>query len=116
MNRETRLTTRQNEIQRLSRDIENLATRLNQLILEENQETRENQLQESDDDYQIGDRVQITNNYRGLRGTQGIVTNVTAQQVSIQIEGNRRPINKKKTNVRRVATAAEVLAEQTGAQ
>ena len=116
MNQETRLTRRQTEIQRLSRNIEDLATRLNQLILEESQETQENQQQAPDDDFQIGDRVQITNNYRGLRGTQGIVTNVTAQQVSIRVEGQRRTINKKKTNVRRIATAAEVLTERTEAQ
>jgi hypothetical protein len=112
MNRNTRPTTRQTEIQRLSRDIEELATRLNLLIIEENQQDQQVQ----DDDFQVGDRVVITNNYRGLRGTQGIITNVTPQQVNIRAEGHRRTISKKKTNVRRLATAAEVLAEQTGAQ
>ena len=113
MNRNTRPTRRQTEIQRLSQDIEQLATRLNQLILEENQQELQ---QVQNDDYQIGDRVEITNNYRGLRGTQGIITNVTPQQVNIRAEGYRRTITKKKTNVRRLATAAEVLAEQTEAQ
>jgi preprotein translocase subunit YajC len=112
MNWNTRPTTRQTEIQRLSRDIKELATRLNLLIIEENQQDQQVQ----DDDFQVGDRVVITNNYRGLRGTQGIITNVTPQQVNIRAEGHRRTISKKKTNVRRLATAAEVLAEQTGAQ
>ena len=102
MNRNTGQTRRQTEIQRLSRNIEELATRLNLLIIEENQE------QEQLINYQIGDRVEITNNYRGLRGTQGIITHVTPQQVSIRAEGHRRVITKKKTNIRRVATATEV--------
>ena len=105
MNRNTGQTRRQTEIQRLSRNIEELATRLNLLIIEENQE------QEQLINYQIGDRVEITNNYRGLRGTQGIITHVTPQQVSIRAEGHRRVITKKKTNIRRVATATEVQEE-----
>ena len=113
MNRNTRLTRRQTEIQRLSRDIEELASRLNQLIIEESQQEQQEQQIE---DFQIGDRVEITNNYRGLRGTQGIITNITPQQVNIRAQGHRRLISKKKTNVRRIATATEVLAEQTEAQ
>ena len=105
MNRNTGQTRRQTEIQRLSRNIEELATRLNLLTIEENQE------QEQLINYQIGDRVEITNNYRGLRGTQGIITHVTPQQVSIRAEGHRRVITKKKTNIRRVATATEVQEE-----
>ena len=105
MNRKTGQTRRQTEIQRLSRNIEELATQLNLLIIEENQE------QEQLINYQIGDRVEITNNYRGLRGTQGIITHVTPQQVSIRAEGHRRVITKKKTNIRRVATATEVQEE-----
>ena len=105
MNRNTGQTRRQTEIQRLSRNIEVLATRLNLLIIEENQE------QEQLINYQIGDRVEITNNYQGLRGTQGIITHVTPQQVSIRAEGHRRVITKKKTNIRRVATATEVQEE-----
>ena len=105
MNRNTGQTRRQTEIQRLSRNIEELATQLNLLIIEENQE------QEQLINYQIGDRVEITNNYRGLRGTQGIITHVTPQQVSIRAEGHRRVIMKKKTNIRRVATATEVQEE-----
>jgi hypothetical protein len=65
MNRNTRPTRRQEEIQRLSRDIEDLATRLNQLIIEESHQDETTQ----DNDFHIGDRVEITNNYRGLRGT-----------------------------------------------
>ena len=89
----------------LSRNIEELTTQLNLLIIEENQE------QEQLINYQIGDRVEITNNYRGLRGTQGIITHVTPQQVSIRAEGHRRVITKKKTNICRVATATEVQEE-----
>lgn len=115
MNQEPRQTRRQQEIQRLSRNIEELATRLNQLIIEENQGQQEPQ-QEINNDFQIGDRVEITNNYRGLRGTQGVITNTTPQQVTIRAEGHRRTITKKKTNVRIIATAAEIQAELVGAQ
>jgi hypothetical protein len=111
MNRNTNRTRRQTEIQRLSRNIEELATQLNRLLIEENQENEERE-QEQLIDYQIGDRVEITNNYRGLRGTQGIITHVTPQQVSIRAEGHRRVITKKKTNIRRIATAANEVQEE----
>jgi replicative DNA helicase len=111
MNRKTGQTRRQTEIQRLSRNIEQLATQLNLLIIEENQENQERE-QEQLINYQIGDRVEITNNYRGLRGTQGIVTHVTPQQVTIRAEGHRRVITKKKTNVRRITAAADNIQEE----
>jgi replicative DNA helicase len=97
---------RQQEISRLSKSIEELAIQLNQLILEENQfnqqaEQQDNQ-QESNGEFQIGDTVEITNNHRGLRGTQGVITNITTHQVSIRAAGHRRVITRKKTNVRKI--------------
>jgi hypothetical protein len=97
--------TRKNEIQRLSQEIENLSTQLNQLIIEDNQD-REEVLPivnpNIEEELQEGDRIVITNNYRGQRGSQGVVTHVTPKQVSIRIDGQRRVVNKKKTNVRKI--------------
>ena len=97
--------TRKNEIQRLSQEIENLSTQLNQLIIEDNQAEEEIPPvvnPDIEEELQEGDRVVITNNYRGQRGSQGVVTHVTPKQVSIRIDGQRRVVNKKKTNVRKI--------------
>ena len=97
--------TRKNEIQRLSQEIENLSTQLNQLIIEDNQAEEEVPPAANpniEEELQEGDRVVITNNYRGQRGSQGVVTHVTPKQVSIRIDGQRRVVNKKKTNVRKI--------------
>ena len=58
MNQNTRPTRRQTEIQHLSRNIKELAARLNQLIIEESQQEQQ---QVQNDDFHIGDRVQIMN-------------------------------------------------------
>ncbi len=75
------------------------------MILEENQfnqvEQQDNQ-QESNGEFQIGDTVEITNNHRGLRGTQGVISKITTHQVSIRAAGHRRVITRKKTNVRKI--------------
>lgn len=104
--REQRRQTRKLRIREISQNIETLSAQLNQLIIEDN---REDQIVEAnppptpvDNEFNIGDRVQITNNYRRQRGLQGTVTHVTQQQVSLRIDGERRVINKKKTNVRKI--------------
>jgi len=97
--------TRKNQIQRLSQEIETLSAQLNQLIIEDNEAEEEQQPIVApiiEEELQEGDRVVITNNYRGQRGSQGVITNVTPKQVSIRLDGQRRIVNKKKTNVRKV--------------
>ena len=103
---------RQNRITRISQQIDTLSTELNRLILEDNQdqglEQQGNRPEPAvaptneQEEYQEGDRVVITNNYKGQRGSIGVITSVTKHQVSLRIEGQRRVINKKKSNIRKI--------------
>ena len=103
MNDPTRRLTRKARIQAISQEIENLSAELNQLIIqdnrEENNEPRITDL-EQQEQFEVGNRIEITNSYKGQQGLQGTITKVTLKQVSIRIDGQRRIINKKKTNVR----------------
>ena len=103
MNDPTRRLTRKACIQAISQEIENLSAELNQLIIqdnrEENNEPRITDL-EQQEQFEVGNRIEITNSYKGQQGLQGTITKVTLKQVSIRIDGQRRIINKKKTNVR----------------
>jgi hypothetical protein len=108
MNNEELRLARKQRIKRISKDIEELSIQLNQLIIQDQLAEREVQnLPAQERDFQIGDRVEITNNYKGLRGSQGVVTHITAHQVSLRVDGHRRVINKKKSNVRRVLDQAD---------
>jgi hypothetical protein len=49
---------------------------------------------------QIGDTVEITNNYKGNYRRQGTITKVTKSQVAIKFPNSPSQIYKKKTNVR----------------
>ena len=55
-----------------------MTEQLNQLIIEDNKEETH---------YQIGDQVDILNNYCRLQGVQGLITKVTSWQVLIKIKG-----------------------------
>ena len=103
MNDPARRLTRKARIQAISQEIENLSAELNQLIIqdnrEENNEPRITDL-EQQEQFEVGNRIEITNSYKGQQGLQGTITKVTLKQVSIRIDGQRRIINKKKTNVR----------------
>ena len=107
--RQLRRQTRKQRIREISQDIDTLSAQLNQLIIEDNQEDQAIAADQQTDnspplnnDLNIGDRVEITNNYRKQRGLKGTVTHLTAQQVSLRIDGERRVVNKKKTNVRKI--------------
>jgi uncharacterized sporulation protein YeaH/YhbH (DUF444 family) len=102
MNNPARRLTRKARIQEISQEIENLSAELNQLIIQDNQE-EDIEIRNTDIDqpqFQEGNRIEITNSYKGQQGLRGTITKVTAKQVSIRIDGQRRIINKKKTNVR----------------
>lgn len=114
MNNERRQTRRdrQTRITRISQQIDTLSTELNRLILEDNQDQNQEEQQgnrpqpvttpTTQTELKEGDRVVITNNYKGQRGSIGTITGVTKHQVSLRIEGQRRVINKKKNNVRKI--------------
>ena len=122
---------RTEEIQQIAQEMETLTDRLNDLLSEESTESKIEQAQQVRQVHQAraqvqqvhqaraqaqqvrqvhrehqelreGERVVITNNYKGQRGTTGIIVHTTTHQVSIRIAGTNRIINKKKTNVRRI--------------
>ena len=99
-----RRQTRKARIQQISQEIDNLSAELNLLIIQDNQEEDTTQpppaVRNQQERLVIGSRVEITNSYKGQRGLQGTVTRVTEKQVSLRIDGQRRILNKKKTNVR----------------
>ena len=98
---------RTQQIQQLARQIQELSEQLNQLLAIEDQNEGDQHQQPPNpppeprgvNEFREGDRVQILNNYRGLRGATGTVINVTPQQVSIRLEGQNRIVNRKHTNV-----------------
>ena len=105
-------TSRREQIERLSFQVQELAATLNELILEELQEepivpAREPvqavaQPVDEQPDFEIGERVVIINNYRGNRGLTGVITSVTTYQVSVRLDNNNRIVKKRKHNVRRI--------------
>ena len=108
MNNEEISQARKQRIQRISKTIEELSTQLNQLIIQD-QLTEDNEVQNpqaQETEFQIGDRIEILNNYKGLRGAQGVITHITAKQVSLRVDGHRGVVNKKKSNVRKVLDQA----------
>jgi hypothetical protein len=50
--------------------------------------------------FQLGDLVEITNNYKGNYGRRGKITKITKSQVAIKFPDSPSRIYKKKTNVR----------------
>lgn len=81
-------------IQELSTEIERLTAELNQLL--NNQDPEE-------EEFELGNLVEVTNDYRGQRGTRGEVVHITPNQLVIRLENNpKRTIRKNKSSVRKV--------------
>ena len=107
---------RQTRITQISQQIDTLSSELNRLVIKDNLDTNQTGQEQQGNqpepvttpttaertELQEGDRVVITNNYKGQRGSVGTITSVTKHQVSLRIEGQRRVINKKKSNVRKI--------------
>ena len=83
-----RNTDRNEEINRIAQELETLTDRLNELLTEESIESEEQaqQAQQAQQAPQVhqerpelkeGERVVITNNYKGQRGTTGIIVHTT---------------------------------------
>ena len=101
-NSEDRL--RRLQIQELADSINALNRRLNELIIEDQQANQEDNEEEQQDrslqtSFQIGNRVVITNNYKGLQGRTGSIIHNTHRQVTIRLDGDRRTFIKNKSNV-----------------
>jgi hypothetical protein len=102
-NRPSENQLRINEIARL---IDELSTELSdRLAIEDNLEgTNTTDIRR---EIRIGDRVEITNNYRDQLGEQGTIVRITDKQVSIRLDSTGRTIKKKKTNVKIIPPAID---------
>ena len=82
------MATDNNNKQRISEIIEAIAVL--SLELEERRAIRNNQSEPVNRPVQVGDQVRITNNYRGLFGTEGRVVRVTSTWVWLETPNGRR--------------------------
>ena len=93
------LTDATHQLQRLQIQLNNTETRINELkgrrrTLNSDDKKRRNII--------VGDKVRITDNYKGRRGHEGIVIKVTPTQVKIRPSNGGEVYNKYKQNVIRV--------------
>jgi hypothetical protein len=87
-----------------------ISERINELRRENGIESRdriETTNNHSLHNFQIGDIVQITNTYEGLRGTRGQVIKTTAKFITLRDTTTNRLIKRKYTNVQRVLLDTE---------
>ena len=96
-NRRTENQTRISEIARL---IDELSAELSNRLAIEEEETNPDTIAEIRREIEVGDTVEITNEYRNQLGEQGIVTRVTRAQVTLTLNSTGRSVRKKKNNVR----------------
>ena len=86
--KEDRVTEIIDKLQTLSLKTNTLAKELAHLQEEVRQEKKDkdknNQEEEPKNTYTIGDRVTITNTYRGKKGTTGVIMNVTRTRVTLR--------------------------------
>ena len=90
---------RQRRIKEISREIAALSRELEGLILQQDKEAAP---QPSIQELTIGDRIEITNNHRGLKGTKGTIVKVTDAQFQIKLDSNGSLVYRTKTNVRKL--------------
>jgi hypothetical protein len=57
---------------------------------------------ETNQQFRIGDTVEITNNYKGNFGKQGKIVKITKTQVAIKFPNSNSRVYKKKTNIKLV--------------
>ena len=88
------------ELNQLHIDFSMKSNRIDKSINQLHEEINDNR--ESDDQFELGNHAEITNNYKGLKGTRGFITKITTKQVVIQDEKTRRHHTRSKTNVRKV--------------
>jgi transcription antitermination factor NusG len=102
-NRSRRQSQRRSEINRISSQIDQLSTQLNRLLIAEAEEQQQEQRPRTNRiEIKEGDKVEITNNHKGLKGARGTVISVTPKQVALQLEVNKNIVYRSKTNVRRI--------------
>jgi hypothetical protein len=98
-------TRRNKRIKEIAKEIEQLSEELNALLMSEEASNTINERESfinNDNNIELGNVVEITNNYKNLQGTRGTVIKVTKHQVTIKLEDNNEVIKRKKSNVRKI--------------
>jgi transcription elongation factor len=96
---QNRPTENQLRINEIAKIIDELSAELSErLNIEDNNQGIA--IEEVRREIRVGDTVEITNNYRAQLGEQGVVTGITAKQVTIRLNSTGRSVCKKKTNVK----------------
>jgi hypothetical protein len=98
-------TRRNKRIKEIAKEIEQLSEELNALLIseEENKNTDDNESFNNErSNLEVGNVVEITNNYKNLQGSRGTVIKITKQQVTIRLESINQLVNRKKSNVRKI--------------
>jgi hypothetical protein len=75
-------------------------------LREEITESQEDTDTEEEDDFtfELGNYVEITNNYQGLKGTRGFIARITDKQVTLQDERTKYFHKRSKANVRKIVS------------
>lgn len=90
-----------NEIDRIQVTIEELQQQLAdlRLIVEIGQQQEGKTKHRRRRDIQVGDRVRVLNNYRGLRNTTGVVISISATQATVRSDRDDIVFRKYKQNL-----------------
>jgi hypothetical protein len=88
------------ELKQLRIDFITKSDRINSDINKLREEINDNQ--ETDEQFVLGNHVEITNDYKGLKGRRGFIAKITDKQVVIQDEVTRKHITRSKRNVKKV--------------
>ena len=88
------------ELNQLHIDFTTKSDRINSNINKLRKEIHNNQ--DTNDQFVLDNHVEITNNYKGLKGTRGFIMKITTKQVVIQDKKTQRCHMQSKTNIRKV--------------
>jgi hypothetical protein len=91
------------QIDKLSEELEQLRLDFNRKSdrIKKSIERLESKLQD-DNTFEIGNHVEITNTYKGLKGTRGFIIKITDKQVVLREESSKRNHTRSKKNIKKV--------------
>ena len=95
----------QKKIQELGAQISSLSRELEELLrVDDNNDSTSSSTSKSQE-LQLGDYVEITNNYKGQKGLRGYITAVSQVRVAVSLENDKGIISKAKTSLKLIHRA-----------
>ena len=94
------IKTTQKKIHKLVEEISTLTIHLDDQI----KRLDINRKKSKEHDFEVGDWVSITNNYRGLFGEEGEIKKVSRGNATVELKKSKKTIQKKKTNLKKIPT------------